>query len=92
MAMFALELALHWELICIQKMCAPKGYSFTNKELEVEIGRRPPDNLIVTLHEKDPVRIRRFNTAVMNIMSSQGEVTFKTLGAFLNATKEDTTG
>jgi hypothetical protein len=73
--------------------CPPPGFSFSNGEFSLELTtlklttleltKQPPDNLIISLHDKDPIVLRSLNKAAMSLESG---LTWRELGRYINET------
>lgn len=76
---------LSYTLNISTEICPPKGYSMTNQGINGLLGQ-PPNNLIVTLHEKNVETIKKINEAISNLsqnpMPPQG-ITWQVLYEYL---------
>jgi hypothetical protein len=63
--------------------CPSRGFSFSNGELSQELTKQPPDNLIISLHIKDPTLLRRVNKAALDMGMG---LTWRELSRYMNTT------
>jgi hypothetical protein len=71
-------------------ICEPDGFAFTNGSPWREVWHHEGSQLIVTLHEKDPARLRELNEAVLGLSRQRTTVTWDSLKPYLANTSATT--